>query len=110
AATISVAAGSSETTRMERRYAGARGVVKAWTSPGGTFCAKVPGVADAGTSLARLAVAALVGFLIGLDRERAEARKARELVAGVRTFPLIALAGALPLLVDGPTGVALLVT
>ena len=45
--------------------------------------------------LARLAAALLIGFLIGLDRERAEIRKHRHLFAGIRTFPLIALAGAL---------------
>jgi uncharacterized membrane protein (DUF4010 family) len=51
--------------------------------------------------LERLAVALLVGLLIGLDRERAEVRKARKEFAGVRTFPLVALAGAVPLLFDG---------
>jgi len=48
--------------------------------------------------LGRLLVAGLVGLLIGLDRERAEARKSRAQFAGVRTFPLIALAGATPTL------------
>lgn len=51
------------------------------------------------TGLERLAVALLVGLLIGLDRERAEERKAYSEFAGVRTFPLVALAGALPVLV-----------
>ena len=60
-------------------------------------------------SFERLFVAAAVGFLIGLDRERAEARKARRLFAGVRTFPLIALAGAVPQLLPGATGLAMLV-
>jgi uncharacterized membrane protein (DUF4010 family) len=46
----------------------------------------------------RLAVALLIGLLIGLDRERAEARKQVDLFAGIRTFPLIALAGAIPAL------------
>ena len=45
-------------------------------------------------SLQSLAVALLVGLLIGLDRERAEVRKQRQLFAGIRTFPLIALLGA----------------
>jgi uncharacterized membrane protein (DUF4010 family) len=45
-------------------------------------------------SLQCLAVALLVGLLIGLERERAEARKQRQLFAGIRTFPLIALLGA----------------
>jgi uncharacterized membrane protein (DUF4010 family) len=57
----------------------------------------------------RLLVAVLVGFLIGLDRERTEARKARRLFAGVRTFPLIALAGAVPTLILDRVGPALLV-
>lgn len=57
----------------------------------------------------RLLVAVLVGFLIGLDRERAAARKEHRLFAGVRTFPLIALAGAVPMLVMDLTGPALLV-
>jgi len=51
--------------------------------------------------LGRLAVALLVGLLIGLDRERAEARKVRQEFAGVRTFPLVALAGAIPMLFGG---------
>src|SRR5262245_47801523 len=48
---------------------------------------------DTVQALERLAVALLVGMLIGLDRERAEQRKQRKLFAGVRTFPLIALLG-----------------
>jgi uncharacterized membrane protein (DUF4010 family) len=62
-----------------------------------------------GPALERLLVAALIGFLIGLDRERSEMRKGRRLYAGVRTFPLIALAGALPALVMDRLGPALLV-
>jgi uncharacterized membrane protein (DUF4010 family) len=46
-------------------------------------------------ALKRLLVALLVGLLIGVDRERAEQRKQRKLFAGVRTFPLIALLGAI---------------
>lgn len=57
----------------------------------------------------RLLVALLVGALIGLDRERAEARKAHRLFAGVRTFPLIALIGAVPMLLLDITGPALLI-
>ncbi len=45
-------------------------------------------------AIERLLVALLVGFLIGLDRERAEVRKAHAEFAGVRTFRLIALAMA----------------
>src|SRR2546430_9332399 len=51
----------------------------------------------------------LVGFLVGLDRERAEARKEHALFAGVRTFPVIALAGAIPMLLEDRVGPALLV-
>lgn len=54
-------------------------------------------------------MALLAGLLIGVDRERAEERKARTLFAGIRTFPLIALAGALPALLLPVTGPALLV-
>lgn len=54
--------------------------------------------------LARLAAALLIGFLIGLDRERAEIRKHRPLFAGVRTFPLIALSGALSILLLDTVG------
>src|SRR5271169_4471810 len=57
----------------------------------------------------RLLVAVLVGFLIGLDRERAEARKTHQLFAGIRTFPLIALAGAVPMLLLDSVGPALVV-
>ncbi len=53
--------------------------------------------------LARLAAALLIGFLIGLDRERA-IRKEHPLFAGVRTFPLIALAGALSVLLLDTVG------
>jgi len=60
-------------------------------------------------SLEGLLVALLVGFLIGLDRERAEARKGRDVFAGVRTFPLIALAGAVPMVLMPIAGPALLV-
>ena len=60
-------------------------------------------------ALEGLLVALLVGFLIGLDRERAEIRKGREAFAGVRTFPLVALAGAVPVLLLDVAGPALLV-
>lgn len=61
------------------------------------------------SALGRLLVAGLVGLLIGLDRERAEARKARAQFAGVRTFPLIALAGAAPALLLPEMGPWLLI-
>lgn len=52
-------------------------------------------------ALERLGVALAIGLLVGLDRERAEVRKAQSHFAGIRTLPLIALAGALSvLLVD----------
>jgi len=54
--------------------------------------------------LQRVAVALLAGFLIGLERERAEMRKKRRLFGGVRTFPLIALTGALSVLLIDATG------
>jgi len=57
----------------------------------------------------RLLVALLVGLLIGLDRERTEVRKGRSLFAGVRTFPLIAVAGAVPMLLMDIAGPGLLV-
>lgn len=60
-------------------------------------------------SLEGLLIALLVGFLIGLDRERAEVRKGRNVFAGVRTFPLIALAGAVPMVLMPIAGPALLV-
>jgi uncharacterized membrane protein (DUF4010 family) len=60
-------------------------------------------------SLEGLLVALLVGFLIGLDRERAEVRKGRDVFAGVRTFPLIALAGAVSMVLMPIAGPALLI-
>lgn len=61
-----------------------------------------------GAALARLAVALLVGLLAGLDRERAEDRKERQLFAGVRTFPMIAMAGCIPMLLPVEVGPLLL--
>ncbi len=60
-------------------------------------------------ALERIGVAVAIGLLIGLERERAEARKARRLFAGVRTFPLIALTGAIPVLLRDVGGAALVV-
>jgi uncharacterized membrane protein (DUF4010 family) len=60
-------------------------------------------------SLEGVAVALLVGFLVGLDRERAELRKGREMFAGVRTFPLIGLVGAVSAILAPVAGIALLV-
>jgi uncharacterized membrane protein (DUF4010 family) len=61
-------------------------------------------------ALERLLVALMIGILIGLDRERAEVRKARQIFAGVRTFPLVALAGAIPVLLVDRVGPLLLAT
>lgn len=63
---------------------------------------------ETGAGLLRLLVALLVGFLIGLERERAAKQKTREEFAGVRTFPLIALAGCIPLLLPPPASYILL--
>lgn len=61
------------------------------------------------TALGRLLVALLIGLLIGIDRERAEVRKERQIFAGIRTFPLIALAGCAPMLLMEEAGPLLLV-
>lgn len=61
----------------------------------------MPATVDA---LKRLLVALLVGLLIGVERERAEERKQRKLFAGVRTFPLIALVGAMLALMRAEIG------
>ena len=57
-----------------------------------------------GQTLIRLLVALMAGLLVGLDRERAEERKKHEIFGGIRTFPLIALAGCIPMLIGGNTG------
>lgn len=55
------------------------------------------------STLLRLAVALGVGLLIGIERERNQADKPQRNSAGVRTFTLTSLAGALSLLVGGAT-------
>lgn len=60
-------------------------------------------------AFARILVALLIGLLVGLDRERAEVRKRRAVFAGVRTFPLIALAGVIPALIVDAAGPWLIV-
>lgn len=52
-----------------------------------------------------VSVALLVGFLIGLDRERSDRRNENKRLGGVRTFPLIALFGALTSLLFPVLGV-----
>ena len=63
---------------------------------------------DTLAAIERLGVAVLIGLLIGLDRERTQPDGHGRLFAGVRTFPLIALAGALPMLILPPAGLVLL--
>jgi len=63
---------------------------------------------DTLVAVERLGVAVLIGLLIGLDRERTRPDGRGRLFAGVRTFPLIALAGALPMLIPAPAGLVLL--
>jgi len=63
---------------------------------------------SAAAMLERLLVALMIGVLIGLDRERAEVRKGRQMLGGVRTFPLVALAGAIPVLLVDRVGPLLL--
>lgn len=53
-----------------------------------------PLLADDASAIWSLLVAALLGFLIGLERER-KRELAGSIFAGVRTFPLIALFGAI---------------
>src|SRR5688500_602781 len=48
-----------------------------------------------------LGVALAVGFLIGIERERSKGTGPNRAVAGLRTFTLIALAGALGLWIGG---------
>src|SRR5262245_36861485 len=51
--------------------------------------------------LIRLAAAFAVGILIGIERERSKGQGPGRAAAGVRTFTLIALAGALSLMLGG---------
>lgn len=53
-------------------------------------------------SLLNMMVALGAGLLIGLERERAGARVAGEAVAGLRTFAVAALAGAVAVAAGGP--------
>jgi uncharacterized membrane protein (DUF4010 family) len=50
----------------------------------------------------RLAAALAVGLLIGVERERRKGQGPRRAAAGVRTFTLISLAGAISLELGGP--------
>ncbi|MBM0103836.1 MgtC/SapB family protein [Steroidobacter sp. S1-65] len=56
---------------------------------------------SADTTWMNLGVALAVGFLIGIERERSKGDGPRRAVAGLRTFTLIALAGALGLWIGG---------
>jgi len=60
-------------------------------------------VAEPNAALLRLLVAALLGGLIGVERERSEKERGIHHFAGVRTFPMFALLGASGLTVEGPT-------
>jgi uncharacterized membrane protein (DUF4010 family) len=66
--------------------------------------ATMPAMPAYDTAALRLFIAILIGCLIGLDRERAQVRKHRELFAGIRTFALIALTGAVPAMMYGAWG------
>jgi len=61
------------------------------------------------STAASLAVAFAAGVLIGAEREQAQSGSARGDFGGIRTFPLIALLGALGAAVQGVMGVWLLV-
>lgn len=63
---------------------------------------------ELGDGLLRLFVALAVGMLIGLDRERSATAKAQDAFAGIRTFPLIAMIGCVPMLIVPPAGPLLL--
>lgn len=62
-------------------------------------------LAHPGTALLRVLVAGLLGGLIGVERERAAA-DGSEQFAGVRTFPIFAVLGALLTLLAGNLGAA----
>src|SRR5688500_16868719 len=53
------------------------------------------------TGWVNLGVALAIGFLIGIERERSKGDGPQRAVAGLRTFTLIALAGALGLWIGG---------
>jgi uncharacterized membrane protein (DUF4010 family) len=64
-------------------------------------------IAQSDVALLRLLVAGLLGGLIGLERERSEARAGgRAHFAGVRTFPIFAIMGAGVTLIAGDIGIA----
>ncbi|MDR7417340.1 MAG: DUF4010 domain-containing protein [Armatimonadota bacterium] len=62
-------------------------------------------MARADVALLRLLVAGLIGGLIGVERERAEALGGDQF-AGVRTFPMFSLLGAALALISGQIGLA----
>src|ERR1700754_1890865 len=59
-------------------------------------------VISRGVLIICLGAALEVGLLIGIERERHKGRGPRRAAAGVRTFTLIALAGAISLELGGP--------
>ena len=61
-------------------------------------------VADPNAALLRLLVAALLGGLIGVERERSEKERGIHHFAGIRTFPMFALLGAGLVIAAGAVG------
>jgi uncharacterized membrane protein (DUF4010 family) len=61
-------------------------------------------VAEPNVALLRLLVAALLGGLVGVERERSEKERGIHHFAGVRTFPMFALLGAGLVLAAGGVG------
>jgi len=62
-------------------------------------------VAQPNVALLRLLVAALLGGLVGVERERSENERGIHHFAGIRTFPMFALLGAGLVLAAGGVGV-----
>ena len=58
-------------------------------------------VTPADSGWINLGVALAIGFLIGIERERSKGGGPNRAVAGLRTFTLISLAGALGLWIGG---------
>src|SRR5205807_7854638 len=64
----------------------------AWDASSGMFQYIDP-VTDLRSSMLRVLVAALLGGLIGVERERSHGEQKEEGFAGARTFPLFAILG-----------------
>lgn len=63
---------------------------------------------DLRSAMLRVLVAALLGGLIGVERERSHGEQKEEGFAGARTFPLFAILGATLTLVSGTVGAAVI--